>query len=345
MSTPAPPLAIVNHGPNDPNAPVDNFPPSFPGGRALPPETLAQLTPTEVDQDSWHAQVGEVASNWTINERGERYEWLRIIETEEGEWVCLFWYPSPTTCLVRCINSGNAFREVWYKGAWGAQGMALELQLVIPSGRGDFQRVELHQEGWVLDPEYSPKYTRLLVGGRNNDLSPAVVQTSGGITTAVMTNGSVVVKYRDYRDAAKTLTCIRRTGGGMKVVNQADETLVVQEARGQNGGTLTWWHRVPWADKEYEEKRLMRNGKWKRDFAEKPPPPPPPVTPFPKLAKIGPDEQAVLADRQLNYDLARRDEMAAEAAEGLYGGGSPDDEAPCGGLDMDGEADFHAPNS
>lgn len=281
MTTSAPLLTIVNYGPSDPNASTDNFPPSLPHGRALPSETLAQLTPTEVDQDSWHAQAGEVASNWTINKWGERYEWLRIIDTEEGEWVCISWYLSPTTCLVRCINTGNAFREVWYNGAWGAQGMALELQLVIPSGCASegFQRVELHQEGWMLDPQYSREYTRLLVGGRNNDLSPAVVQIRGGIETAVMTNGCVVVKY-------KTLTCIRNLGGGMTISGPAGEKLVVLEAKGQLGATITWWHKVGWAEGDYEEKRLMRNGKWKRDFEIKPPPNPNPnPTPWPNQGR------------------------------------------------------------
>lgn len=342
MATPAAPLTIVNYEPNDPNASTDMFPPSFPGGRALPPETLAQLTPTEVDKGSFHAQALGVKSTWTKAWR-ELREFVRIVDTEEADWVCFFWYPSSNTCLVRCVNTDSAFREVWYKGTVGGRGlMKLELHLVVPSGRGGPQAVELHQKGWVLHPQWHYRDYMRLLGVLNDEPVPAVVQAEElfnlRIQTVVLTDGKVLVKYEVPQVKEATRTCIRNLGGGMTIYGPVGEKLFVQEAKGQQGGTITWWYRVGWDARDYELKRLMRNGKWKRDFELKPGP-----NPNPRAGKKRPFNEVGLTEEQ-------QEAYEEEAEQSLEHDGARDEaigereyvtEAPI--VPSDDEDDFNGP--
>lgn len=278
MATPAPSPKIVNYGPNNPGASTDNFPPSFPLGRALPSAMLDQLTPTETEKDTYHcignANDCKVASNWA-KVLGEPRELVRIIN---DEWVCFFWYPSKEECTVRCVNIYESYREVWYKRIMGSQ--ELELQLVIPSGHGNVQTVELHQKVMTLNSQWCHRdFMRFL--GKDEPISAVVhVEEQRGTNmrteTAVLTNGQVVVKHEDPRDRKKARTCIRNLDGGMVVYGAEGERLFVLEPKGQDSGTITYWHRVGWDARDYPLKQLKRNGTWKRAFELKPGPDPNP---------------------------------------------------------------------
>lgn len=350
MSTPAPPLAIVNYGPNDPEASTDDFPPGFPGGRALPSALLDQLTPTQTDEDAYHcsgnANGVQVVSNW-VKVCGELREIVRIVN---DEWVCFFRYPCKEGCTVRCVNIDTSYREVWYRRAMGTQ--ELELHLVIPSGHGELQQVALHQQGWALNPQWCHRHFMHFLGARKDELVPAVVHvelqactTPGGCSagvpavtdvrteTAVLTNGRVVVKQEGPGAQKDARTCIRNLDGAMVVYGAQGERLSVQEPKGQASGTITYWHKVGWDARDYELKRLMRNGTWKRDFEIKP-------GPNPKKRKQRPFRETPMTEEE--HQNAEEEADLAEDHDGAFdeAGGAAD----YGGPDMDDRDAFYEAN-
>lgn len=342
MSTPAPPLTIVDYGPNDPNAPTDKVPPSFPGGRALPSAVLDQLTFAEVGQGSWHARApnGEVASTWTINEWGELRESRRIIN---DEWVCFFEYPRRKGFRVRCvlIRENSSFTEVWYRGCMRDQ--KLELALVIPSADQVMQDVELHLEGATTlqhkwhDREFKQwcpgqgQFERAMVHVEKASLGNENMRTE----TVVLTKGVVMVKYTN-EGRGETTTHIRCDHGEMCIFGPAKHKLRLQAPKGKLGawGTIVYYYRVQHRNLDYEDRELMRDGTWMMAPGRQPPPPP----------EVG-DKRGRDELKKLDDEARARDEKAKEAAEGLYGDDSPDDEPPGGALDMDGEDDFLNPDS
>jgi hypothetical protein len=278
MTTPAPPVTIDNYGPNDPNAPVDNFPPSFPHGRALPSAMLNQLTFAEVNQGSFHAQApnGEVASTWTINEWDELRESRRIIN---DEWVCFFEYPRRKWCSVRCVlrRTDSSFNEVWYHGS--VRDQQLELALVIPSGREVVQDVELHLKGaTTLQHKWHDREFARFVPGKGqleramvHVEKPSLGNENMRTETAVLTNGVVMIKYTD--GLGKTTTHLRYDHGEMCIFASADHKLRLQAPKGgpDAWGTIVYFYKVAHSKLDFEDRELMRDGTWKMAPGRQPP--------------------------------------------------------------------------
>lgn len=278
MSTLAPPPAIDNYGPNEPNASTDKVPPSFPGGRALPSGVLDKLTFAEADKGSYYARApdGEVASTWTINQWGELRESRRIIN---DEWVCFFEYPRLEGVHVRCvlIRTDSSFTEVWYRGSMRDQ--ALELALVIPSARGEAQDVELHMKGTTTlqhkwhDREFARwcpgkgQLERAMVHVEKASLGNENMRTE----TVVMTNSAVMINYTN--GLGETTTHLRLPKGEMCIFASANHKLRVQAPRGgpDAWGTIVHYCKVPQSNLDFEDRELMRDGTWKLAPGRQPP--------------------------------------------------------------------------